>query len=193
MMRTNKFNIFRIITKTTHFLLIGLFVIAIGQTAGRTASAQERGPARGSGKISISKEAVKESKESRYSTYACQQKINDLTIVQHPADRYEFLFRTPCATHVTIEFSDQPPVSLSPPRFKKGVYDPNKALVPTITTGLIGERTEHNLQAHLGPDKEVDYYIITVQDALGNKVYKAGSLVLDSVRPDRVRAKIRRY
>ncbi len=190
-MRTTKLNISKLITRATFFLLIGLLVIAIGQTVGLTASAQEGPPARGTGKISI--DAAKARQENSYRLYSCQQKINDLTIVRHPADRFEFLFRTPCATHVTIEFSDQPPVSLSPPRFKKAPYNPNKALIPTITTGLIGERTEHDLYAHLGPGKEVDYYIITVQDALGNKVYKAGSLVLESVSPDRVRAKIKRY
>lgn len=187
-MRTTKLNISKRISRTILFLLVGLFVMAIGQTASLTASAQEPEKAKGSGRISTS-DSVKAINETRYRILACQQKINDLTIVQHPAGRYEFLFRTPCATHVTIEFSDQPPVSLSPPRFKKATYDPNKALIPTITTGLIGERTEHNLQAHLGPNKEVDYYIITVQDALGNKVYKAGSLVLDSVRDFKVRAK----
>lgn len=187
-MRTIKLNISKIITRATYFLLIGLFVSAIGQSAGLTANAQEKSPDRKRGRISIS-DSVKATNETRYRTLACQQKINDLSIVRYAAGRYEFRFRTPCPTHVTIEFSDQPPVSLNPPRFKKAPYDPNKALVPTITTGLIGERTEHNLQANLGADKQVDYYIITVEDALGNKVYKAGSLVLDSVPDFKARAK----
>src|SRR5262245_34759453 len=60
----------------------------------------------------------------------CQQKISDLSIIQQGAGRYEFQFHTACSTPVTIEFSEQPPVSLSPPRFKKLPYDPSKPLVP---------------------------------------------------------------
>src|SRR5262249_17784628 len=119
----------------------------------------------------------------------CQQKISDLSIIQQGAGRYEFQFRTSCSTPVTIEFSEQPPPSLIPPPFKKLPYDPSKPLVPVITTGLIGDRTEHNLTANLGADKRVDYYIITVKDALGNQVYKAGSLTLDSVRDFKVKAR----
>jgi hypothetical protein len=187
-MKTTKCNVSRIVTRATSLLIIVLFAAAIRQTGGFRALAQERRPYRGIGNMPIS-EVAKAKDENRTNKYFCQQKISDLSILQRGAGSYEFVFRTTCATPVTIEFSDQPPVSLSPPRFKKAPYDPNKPLVPVITTGLIGDRTEHDLYANLGTDKQVDYYIITVKDGLGNHVYKAGSLVLDSVRTVRPRAK----
>jgi hypothetical protein len=165
-------------------LMIALAIVS--GTLESAATAQEKQPERQRSRASISDSVRKEKTGQRF---FCQQKISDLSIIKKAAGRYDFRFRTTCSTPVTIEFSETPPVSLNPPRFKKLPYDPNKPLVPVITTGLIGDRTEHDLTANLGADKRVDYYIITVEDAAGNKVYHTGSLALDSVPDFNVRAK----
>ncbi|MBI3650662.1 MAG: hypothetical protein HY231_06395 [Acidobacteria bacterium] len=165
-------------------LIVALALFSV--TLVSSATAQEKAPGQQRGRSAVSDSARIQQVDKRF---FCQQKINDLSIVQKGAGRYTFYFRTPCSTPVTIEFSETPPVSLNPPRFKKMPYDPNKPLVPVITTGLIGDRTEHDLTANLGADKRVDYYLITVEDGAGNKIYHTGSLALDSVRDFRVRAR----
>lgn len=162
--------------KATALLLVALFLAGVNDSA----RAQEKA----SDKAVRGRSASGAAKDARAGKgFFCRQTISDLTITQRRTGVYEFRFRTACATPVTIEFFKEPPVSLNPPRFKKPQYERDEPLVPVLTTGLIGDRTEHQLFAnHAGHDRRWDYYLITVEDASGNRVYKTGSLSLDSVR-----------
>jgi hypothetical protein len=181
-MSTTTRNKFKSILRTICFLLIGVLAASTGALR---ANAQEKRPG-SPGKVR-NPEATQLGPRNQGGGYFCQQQLKDLSITQRTTRRYEFRFHTVCSTPVTIEFFKKPPVSLNPPRFEKPQYGKDEPLVPVITTGLIGDRTDHLLYANLaGIDAVWDYYLITVQDASGNKFYRTGSLSLESLRPIRI-------